>query len=63
MLLRLRKIGIKRTDWVIDVYEDQGSHSCGESRSDWTRVGTINIDRLIRALYKMLQGKSEREYV
>lgn len=47
---------------LVHFYVDEGSHSCGESRSDWNKIDTVRLDSLLRSVEALASGKSQREY-
>ena len=44
-------------------YEDQGSHSCGESRSDWRFVGSVKAKRFAEQFLGVLEKKEGTVYL
>jgi len=48
---------------LVHFYVDEGSHSCGESRSDWKLIHTCSLEEFLRSAYYTGVGKLTEYYL
>jgi hypothetical protein len=52
-------VRIKIEGLKVQFFIDENSPCCGESRTDWRKVGEIGLERLVKGLQDVVTGKSK----
>lgn len=53
----------KDTPSVISFWVDEGTHCCGENRTDWTHLGVMNYKDLLQRLIELNEKDSGTVYL